>query len=324
MEDIKIKIKSKLINYDLNFEHNLNILRGDSATGKSMFVELLDSRKSSNIIIDSNYKLIHLNSEMLEGGYNLNTNSVYILDEDDGIEDKILIYNVNKNKYKFILIIRDLKLENLSYGTDQIYELYKSGKYNLNRRIYKDNLNEDRLELLNFKDFNSLVTEDSESGFQFYSNYKNFEVTSSNGNSNINNMIKNNQIIIIDSIAFGPYIKQLLDLIYNKNIFVVSPKSFEWLILTSDIFRINDIDLDKNYKLSKYSKNKEKYYEIYLKEESNKINIRYSKSKLNEKFLEEKQFNKINDRIYKLFKIDINELNKVKNNNFNIDNMRWL
>lgn len=324
MEDIKIKIKSKLINYDLTFEHNLNILRGDSATGKSMFVELLDSRKSSNIIIDSNYKLIHLNSEMLEGGYNLNTNSVYILDEDDGIEDKILIYNVNKNKYKFILIIRDLKLENLSYGTDQIYELYKSGKYNLNRRIYKDNLNEDRLELLNFKDFNSIVTEDSESGFQFYSNYKNFEVTSSNGNSNINNTIESNQIIIIDSIAFGPYIKQLLDLIYNKNIFVVSPKSFEWLILTSDIFRINDTDLDKNYKLSNYSKNKEKYYEIYLKEESSKINIRYSKSKLNEKFLEEKQFNKINDRIYKLFDIDINKLNKIKNNTLNIDKMRWL
>lgn len=324
MKDIKIKIKSKLINYDLTFEHNLNILRGDSATGKSMFVELLDSRKSSNIIIDSNYKLIHLNSEMLEGGYNLNTNSVYILDEDDGIEDKILIYNVNKNKYKFILIIRDLKLENLSYGTDQIYELYKSGKYNLNRRIYKDNLNEDRLELLNFKDFNSIVTEDSESGFQFYSNYKNFEVTSSNGNSNINNTIESNQIIIIDSIAFGPYIKQLLDLIYNKNIFVVSPKSFEWLILTSDIFRINDTDLDKNYKLSNYSKNKEKYYEIYLKEESSKINIRYSKSKLNEKFLEEKQFNKINDRIYKLFDIDINKLNKIKNNTLSIDKMRWL
>lgn len=323
MEDIKIKIKSKLINYDLNFEHNLNILRGDSATGKSTIVKFLDNEESSNAIIESNYELFHLNSKMLERNIKLDNKTIYIMDESDGIKNQIVINTINKNKYKFILIIRDAKLENLSYGINQIYELYKSGKYNLNRRIYKDNLNKDKLGLLNFEDFNSIVTEDSESGFQFYSNYKNFEVMSSNGNSNINNNIENNQIVVIDSIAFGPYIKQLLDLIDNKNIFIVSPKSFEWLILTSDIFRINNKDLDKNYKLINCNKNKEKYYEICLKEESSKINIRYSKSKLNEKFLEEKQFNKINDRIRNLFDIDINELNKVKNNNFNIDNMRW-
>lgn len=323
MEDIKIKIKSKLINYDLKFEHNLNILRGDSSTGKSTLVKFLDNEESSNAIIESNYELFHLTSKMLERNIKLDNKTIYIMDEDDGIKNKIVIDTINKNKYKFILIIRDAKLENLSYGIDQIYELYNSGKYNLNRRIYKDNLNEDRLKLLNFKDFNSIVTEDSESGFQFYSKYKNFEVISSNENSNIDKYLKSDQIIVIDSIAFGPYIKQLLDLIDNKNIFIVSPKSFEWLILTSDIFRINNKDLDKNYKLINCNKNKEKYYEICLKEESSKINIRYSKSKLNEKFLEEKQFNKINDRIRNLFDIDINELNKVKNNNFNIDNMRW-
>lgn len=185
-------------------------------------------------------------------------------------------------------------------------------------------MNKDKLGLLNFEDFNSIVTKDSESGFQFYSNYKNFEVMSSNGNSNINNNIENNQIVVIDSIAFGPYIKQLLDLIYNKNIFLISPKSFEWLILTSDIFRINDTDLDKNYKLINCNKNKEKYYEKLLKEESDKINIKYSKSNLNKKFLETTQFNKINDRIYNLFRINLDKLNKNKNIKINENYMRWL
>lgn len=63
------------------------------------------------------------------------------MDENDGIEDKIIIDTINKNKYKFILIIRDAKLENLPYGINQIYELYKSGKYNLNKVIKNNNFN---------------------------------------------------------------------------------------------------------------------------------------------------------------------------------------
>lgn len=77
MKDIKIKIKSKLINYDLTFEHNLNILRGDSATGKSMLIRFLDNKRSSNAIIDSNYKLFHITSEMLKRDIKLDNNTVY-------------------------------------------------------------------------------------------------------------------------------------------------------------------------------------------------------------------------------------------------------
>lgn len=46
MENIKIKVSSKLINYNLEFEDKVNIIRGDSATGKSTLVRLLDNKKS--------------------------------------------------------------------------------------------------------------------------------------------------------------------------------------------------------------------------------------------------------------------------------------
>lgn len=144
VENIKIKISSKLINYNLEFEDSLNVIRGHSATGKSFLVRLIDNKKNSNITINSNYKLFHLTSEILEGGYILNTNTVYIMDEGDGIEDKIVVEAINKNKYKFILITRNAKLSNISYSINQINEIYKSGKYNLNRKVYREDLNKDK------------------------------------------------------------------------------------------------------------------------------------------------------------------------------------
>lgn len=72
MEDIIIKVRSKLINYDLRFEHNLNIIRGDSATGKSTLIRIIDNKKSSDVSIESNYNIFHLTSDILEGGFKLN------------------------------------------------------------------------------------------------------------------------------------------------------------------------------------------------------------------------------------------------------------
>lgn len=315
MENIKIKIKSKLINYDLEFEDKVNIIRGDSATGKSTLIRFLDNEESSYATIESNYELFHLTAKMLEKNIQLDNKTVYIMDESDGVKNQIVIDTINKNKYKFILIIRDTELESLSYGINQIYEIYKSGKYNLNRKIYSKDLNKERL--IKFNKLDNILTEDSGSGYEYYKTYDKFKVTSSNGNSNINKNLKSNQIVVIDSIAFGPYIKTLEEKSENKNIFIVYPKTFEWLLLTSKIFRISDELLEKDYNNGVYNVNKEKYYEAVLKEESNKININYSKSKLSEKFKDRNQLSKINERLLELFSINIDELNKNLENQVN-------
>ena len=320
METIKIKIKSKLINYNLEFEHNLNIIRGDSATGKSTLVRFLDNEESSCATIESNYELFHLTAKMLERNIRLDERTVYIMDESDGIKNKIVIDTINKNKYNFILIIRDTKLENLSYGISQIYEIFRSGKYNLNRRMYNENLNKDKS--IEYDKLDSIITEDSGSGYEYYTTYRNFNVSSSNGNSNINKYLNLNQIVVIDEIAFGPYIKTLEEKSTNSNIFILYPKTFEWLILTSKIFRISDRSLENGYKTGEYAINREKYYENVLKNESNKINLKYSKSKLSEEFKEAKQLDKINERLVELFKIDIKELSENRQGNAQIK-WRW-
>lgn len=319
MKDIKIKIKSKLINYDLHFDNRINIIRGNSATGKSTLVRLIDDKRKSKIDIQSNYNIVHLTSEIISLGIKFDKNTVYIMDENDGIEDNLVTNIINKSKNKFILITRDSNLENISYGIESIYEIHKSGNININKHKYINIRNNN----LNINLIDSILTEDSGSGLQFYKNYKNFNVQTSNGNSNINKMVKNNQIVVVDSLAFGPYIKILYKKIINNNIFLIYPKSFEWLVLTSNIFRLNNDKLYLDYLDCKYNITEEKFYENILKNESNKINIKYSKSKLNEKFLDENQFNKINNRIDELFDINIKNLNENILDRDKIG-MRWL
>lgn len=311
MENIKIKIESDLINYNLEFSHRLNIIEGYSATGKSTLLRILDGDENSGSSIISNYNILHVNNKTLEQMSELKDDIVYILDESDGINKDSVISKINLNKYKFIIITREMNLSQISYGIDQIYEIYNSGKYNISREKYKDKLNK---KVINKSKLNEIITEDSKSGYEFYKMYDNFRVKSVNGNSNINENIRDNQIIVIDSVGYGPYIKELKEKVDITNNILIYPNSFEWLILTSDIFRKNSEELEKEYYKSKLYINRENFYLKILKNKSMKKNINYFKSKLNNKFLEKAQFNKINDRIAELFNIDISDLNKNLNN----------
>lgn len=310
MERIEIKVNSNLMNYRLFFGNRVNILRGDSATGKSFLLRLLDNKRNSKIDIQSTCKLFHINVDMILNGLPLNDDTVYVLDEGDGIENSEIVNLINKSRFKFLLITRESDLENVNYGIHQIYNLYQLGKYNISKPSYDYDLNN---RLLNTDKIVEIVTEDSKSGFEFYSNYNNFSVVSSFGNSNINKYIKDNQIVVIDSLAYGPFIKSLVDISKNRNIFLIYPKSFEWLILTSKIFNIPSGKIYELYEKS-INKTEEKFYETYLSSESNKLGIWYSKSKLNTKFIESGNFEKINQRIEELFNINLVELNSKLNN----------
>ena len=323
---INIKLKSKRINYNLEFSHRINIVRGDSASGKSAFIRLLDSRKDSNIQITSNYKLLHITPEFLQfvrdSGNSFSSEYVYIMDEIDIAGNKDMIKLISHSSYKFILMIRESNLNNLPYGIDQIYEIYRSGKYNLSRKMYNDqNINKN----VNFRNIKVIITEDSHSGYQFYENLHDFDVISVNGNSNINRNIKMDQIVIVDSIGFGPYIDNYINISRNRNNFLIYPKSFEWLILTSNIFRISDNELEHKYLNYPYII-EEKFYEAILKESCQNINIWYNKSKLNSYFLEDIQYNKIIQRLEDLFQINLLDLNSNLKSDLSINksnNLWW-
>lgn len=85
-----------------------------------------------------------------------------------------------------------------------------------------------------------IVTEDSNSGFQFFSHlFTNSAVKSANGNSKILDLIQKltagDILAITDGAAFGAMIEKFLEYSatrLNQRISVWMPESFEYLIVT--------------------------------------------------------------------------------------------
>ena len=139
--NIKISdINEKLI-YNLNITDRVTIIRGNSATGKTVFVRLIDNIGKPSVKIKSPIKLFHLTSKMLEMGLPLSEDYIYVMDEGDGLEKEIVVEKLNNINYKFIIIARKEDINNFSYGIFQLYEFKNSGKYNKLVKKYDTNLN---------------------------------------------------------------------------------------------------------------------------------------------------------------------------------------
>lgn len=293
MIDIILSDMQSKVQYKLKSNSRLTIIRGNSGTGKSFFVKCLDLYKSfTKISIKSNKELRHINLDTILDLGVLREDIIYVMDEFDGINDQRISKYINNPKYTFIIITRDTKLPHLIYDIDDIYRIRESGKFNILEKeynIYQINSNKECSKI------NSIQTEDSGSGLQFYRKLSAYDVRTSDGNSNINKNIKDNQFNIVDSIAFGPYIKEYLTKTRKLNDILLAPKSFEYLLLTSGIFK-NTLE---EFELS------EKDYFKKLVEISKSKNIEYSKNKLDEWFLEDKQFIKIIDKLEKDFQVRI-------------------
>lgn len=92
----------------------------------------------------------------------------------------------------------------------------------------------------------NVVTEDSHSGYQFWSHaFIDSDVISSDGNGNLINQVKKlksgDTLVIADGAAFGSLIESCISSFQSqtdRRISLWLPESFEYLILNSGIFNI--------------------------------------------------------------------------------------
>lgn len=140
-----------------------------------------------------------------------------------------------KNSDNYYVMITREKLPALPYSVNEIYGMRSSGKYVGVKQIYNETY-----QLYNSSDTKTLkkptliVTEDSNSGYDFSHVAKSKEIgcISANGKSNIIRTIcdkKNeNVLIIVDGAAFGSEMSSVIKaIIYNTNYSLYTPESFE-------------------------------------------------------------------------------------------------
>jgi hypothetical protein len=150
----------------------------------------------------------------------------------------------------------------------------------------------------------NIITEDSNSGYQFFENvFDGLNVLSAGGNSNIVNELKkldDSCLVIADGAAFGAMVDELMQYLtqcVSNRITVWVPESFEYLILKSGLIKSDSLDkiLDstENYADSKKYESWEKFYTSLLISLTQETPFKYSKRKLNKHYLQPNNVKKI-------------------------------
>lgn len=304
-----ISITSRKVNYRLEIERKISVIKGNSGTGKSSIIRLisdyLEYGKQSGIrlsIDPSASFLVLTNGTDWDKVLSSVHDTVLFIDEDVSY-----IYGENFQRALWeadcyaVIISRSGMFTALPYSILAIYELITEKK-GLNTattmyKLYEKEQGNDS--------FNTVLTEDSNSGFEMMKyafESENTKVISAGGNSSVHGMlIKMNPTeglicVYVDGAAFGAFIEPVLKYAELRgNIIVSAPESFEYVLLNiSDVGKHlsrDHAELIRTYEYcdSRENGSWEQYYEKLLRHiTSEYLGFVYSKSKLNSWFLNRK------------------------------------
>ena len=299
-----IRIRSKVINYDLVVKRKITIIRGDSATGKTRLTTILreiESRRDSRYNLYCDVRCEVLAGRRWEQAIREDSGFIFFIDEEEPFLETYEFAKTVKESDNYFVIITRFDLRMLPYSVNEIYELRYSGKYT---RLDGLSLNTGTAMYYDAAESfypTALITEDEKSGYTFFKDVclKNSDlVFSGKGNSNVRLLLdrledekillNENILICVDGASFGPYILDLYEYTEKSgknNYYILAYESFEHLLLSSEMF-MQDADLkEKILNPELYITNKqfswENYYTDLLRSATRGTLANYRKDRLN-------------------------------------------
>ena len=298
------RLNSKKLKYDFTINRKITRIVGDSATGKSTLVTTItDSedptmqiqvycpytvREISTAFTKDLFKKIQRIRTEYKSHHNqrFNESMRSLLSEYDDVlffcdetfpylsTDEFASFCKFTDSF-FVICCRD-KLTNIPCSYKEIYRIQSSGRYHSLARVYNDYES-----FPNVEEIEKVLTEDSGSGYSFYS--QKFDCISANGKSNIVENMKheNYSLIIGDGAAIGSEISDIVACSDGSQLFF--PESFEYVLLISPLF--SDFGIaDKIAHTEKYASGLcftwEQYYTTLLMNITAGARFHYNKTKL--------------------------------------------
>ena len=306
----RVTVSNAKMHYDFTIRRNITILKGNSATGKTTLVEMIqeyyDSGSGSGVELICDVPCRVLRGRDWNILLSVIHGSIVFIDEDNEFLTTDAFSAAAKESDNYYVIITREGLPNLPYSVDEIYGIRESGKYGALKKVYQEFYH-----IYNpappFRRLclTEVITEDSNAGFEFMEGIavgKEYRVISSFGKSNIFELLlrdrNKNIFILADGAAFGAEIDRVMKLIGNRdNIVLFLPESFEWLILASGLIdgsRIQRIleDPEKYIESGEFF-SWERFFTNLLINETVGTPWQYSKRKLNEIYLHSREKEKI-------------------------------
>lgn len=254
---VSVTVKDSRNSYNFQLKRNITILSGESGRGKTTLYDMIYDYnrygKESGIKVVCDRNVIAIDGNEWREKIDKIKNSVIVIDEDNSfIRSKDFAKIIDGNSNYFLLITRAY-LSTLPFSVDEIYEISgnKNKKFIPVYTAVNHMYNNPKQSALPFRP-EVIITEDSKSGYQFFSTLtsgKGIECISANGKSNIIKKLLENRgrkvLIIADGAAFGTEIREIVQRqnMSPNNIAIFLPESFEWLILKSGL--VNDPEWEK-------------------------------------------------------------------------------
>ena len=306
-----IKIHNHRVTFLLNIERNITVISGASATGKTTLVNSIayyeELGENSGVTIESPKECHVIRGKNWEEDLLKYKDSFIFIDEGNKFVSTTEFARAIKNSDNYYIFITRENLYQLPYSVTSILELKKSTSrfkhtYNKTYPSY------DHIEKLEetISGFDTIVTEDTNSGYNLYSciaDRYGITCVSAEGKDTVLSKIKSLEakhlIVVADGAAFGANMAEVYEysMLHTDEILLYLPESTEWLILSSEI--IKDAEITKilsnpsNFIESSMFFSWEQFFTDLLVRKTKNTRAKYSKKKLSDYYLEDKNITKI-------------------------------
>lgn len=303
-----VTVRNNKVQIKLPIRRNLTILKGRSATGKSTLIDLVgqfdELGPDSGVVVSCDVPCKVLSGKNWQRDLELISGSIVFIDEDNAFMRSREFAHAAKNSDNYYVLVAREALPQLPYSVDEIYELRNTGrsssKYPAYSRTYTS-----AHKVYGPRQFDGarpdlVVVEDSNSGFDFFSalcQKSGVPCVSAKGKTNVFRTVRdagaNSILIIADGAAFGPEIETVLALARYKRLQLFLPESFEWLVLSSGLFKdkktqdmlLHPADSIESADFFSW----ERFFTRQLVELTSGSYLAYEKSSLNPAYLEARQ-----------------------------------
>ena len=316
-----IIVQNRRVQYKFTIHRNITILQGNSATGKTTLIEMIQSYQtsgeSSGVHIKCDVACVVLPILNWQLILQATHNSIVFIDEGGSFIASKEFAAAVKNSDNYFVIATRRPLPALPYSIAEIYGIKNNSgnRYQGTKRIYSSFFPLYHVDNTSIEKPDIVVVEDSNSGYEFFQKIsEEFDIKciSAHGKSNVYSTVTalppdQNILIIADAAAFGPEINRITALMkQRKNVTVCLPESFEWLILKADIVvstHIHDIlNRPSEYIESSQYFSWERFFTHLLIEETTGSYLHYNKQHLNEVYLHDTNKAKILGMIPNVFR----------------------
>ena len=300
----EIEVRNRRIVFNLTIERNITVIRGDSATGKTTLVDMIQSferyGEQSGITIQCKKPCRVLSDPDWQDRLEKIHDSIVFLDEGNRFITSAAFARAIMGTDNYYVLVTRENLYQLPYSVNSVLKLKTTAsrfKTTYVRSYPHYEYIPEPMEQLQHLD--RIITEDSNSGYEMFRHIAaqfSIECESAQGKSNI--LLKlaqhsNERILVVaDGAAFGAEMDRIYTF-YNLKpgkITLYLPESFEWLLLKSGVLgdrTPNEVLNDPSEHIeSKDYFSWEQFFTALLTELTQDTYMQYSKHHLNEFYLQ--------------------------------------